>query len=262
MRQIVRAGPPLFLALFSLAAWQWLVTSTHQPAWLLPSPTEIWSTLWQQLSLIWPNAVVTFGETGVGFAVSLVLGVGLALAFRFVGAARALLYPWVIVSQTVPIVAIAPVLVVWFGYGLLPKVIVVVLLCFFPIVVNTYDGLQRADREASHLLRTLGASERRAFWLAEFPFALPYLFSGVRVAITFSLIAAMMAEWVGSSAGLGYLMIRATSQFETPLIFAAVAVLSLAGLLAFSLVTLLEHWLLPWHRLSTFSATIGGSRKS
>jgi ABC-type nitrate/sulfonate/bicarbonate transport system permease component len=136
---------------------------------------------------------------------------------------------------------------IWFGYGLLPKVIVVALICFFPIVVNTVDGLRSVDPDLVNLMRSMGASRRQLFTKAQLPSALPYLFSGTKVGIAVSVIGAVIGEWVGASAGLGYFMVRSASQFQTSRVFAAVVVLSIMGVALFALAAYAERRLLPWH---------------
>ena len=156
------------------------------------------------------------------------------------------LYPFVIASQMVPIIVIAPLLLIWVGYGLAPKVIVVALTAFFPIVVNMVDGLQSVDPDAVNLLRTMGASRWQIFVKVQVPASLPFLFSGTRVAMAVSVIGAIIGEWVGSSQGLGYLMIRSKPQFLTERVFAAIVVLSVMGVALFVLVGVVEKLAIPW----------------
>jgi ABC-type nitrate/sulfonate/bicarbonate transport system permease component len=156
------------------------------------------------------------------------------------------LYPFVIASQTIPIIVIAPLLLIWVGYGLAPKIIVVALIAFFPIVVNMVDGLKSADPDVVHLLRILGANRWQIFVKVQLPSSLPFLFSGLRVAMAVSVIGAVIGEWVGSSQGLGYLMIRSKPQFLTERVFAAIVVLSAIGVTLFALVGGLEKLAIPW----------------
>ena len=156
------------------------------------------------------------------------------------------LYPIVIASQTVPIIVIAPMLLVWIGYGLAPKVIVVALISFFPVVVNTVDGMKSVDPDLLRLMKTMGASKWSFYLKIQLPTSMPYLFSGLRVAIAMSVIGAVIGEWVGSSEGLGYLMIRSKPQFQTERVFAAIVILSFIGVGLFSLITYLEKIFVPW----------------
>jgi ABC-type nitrate/sulfonate/bicarbonate transport system permease component len=150
----------------------------------------------------------------------------------------------------VPIVAIAPLLVIWFGYGIWPKILVVGLICFFPIVVNTADGLRAADPEAIALLRTMGASRRQLLRIVRIPGALPSVFTGVKIAITYSVVGAILGEWVGASRGLGIFMLRSTNSFRTDWVFVSIAITAALSLLLFGVVVLVEYLALPWQRIA------------
>jgi ABC-type nitrate/sulfonate/bicarbonate transport system permease component len=189
----------------------------------------------------------TLKETWLGLGLSLAVGLGLALLIDFSALLRRTIYPLLVVSQTVPILALAPLLIIWFGYGILPKVIVVALVCFFPIVVSTADGLRVADPDLIALLRAMGANRRQIFMKVRFPGALPSFFSGLKIAITYSVVGAVIGEWVGASRGLGIFMIRSSKNFLTDRVFAAIAVTSLLSILMFGVVMLLERALLPWY---------------
>jgi len=184
--------------------------------------------------------------TALGFA--LALGVGFALAFLIDASPllRRALYPLLVASQTVPIVAIAPLLVVGLGFGILPKVLVVALVTFFPIVVNTVDGLQATDRDMVRLLRAMNASYWQLLRLLRIPAALPTIFSGVKIAITYSVIGAVFAEWIGASAGLGVYIARSVRAFRTDQVFVAALITSFITIVLFGLTSVLEHWLIHW----------------
>jgi ABC-type nitrate/sulfonate/bicarbonate transport system permease component len=189
---------------------------------------------------------VTLLEVLLGFSLSLLCGIVLACGIAWSRSLERALYPFVIASQMVPIIVIAPLLLVWIGYGLAPKVIVVALIGFFPIVVNMVDGLKSVDPDTANLLRTMGASRWQIFVKVQVPTSLPFLFSGTRVAMAVSVIGAVIGEWVGSSQGLGYLMIRSKPQFLTERVFAAIVVLSAMGVGLFALVGVVEKLLIPW----------------
>jgi len=160
-------------------------------------------------------------------------------------------YPLLIASQTIPMVVLAPLFLIWFGYGLLPKVLITALVAYFPLAVNTVDGLRSGDRETLSMLRSMGAGRWQRFWLAKVPAALPSVFSGARIAVAFCVIGAVFGELVGAKEGLGYLMERAASQFETARVFAAIFILAFLGVGLFAAVALLERLLLPWRRFVT-----------
>ena len=243
-------APSLVIAL-ALAVWELWVRLAGTPRWFLPPPSVIADTIVTDRALLLHHAGVTLVEVVLGFGLALVAGIIVA---TLIDASRTLeraIYPLVVASQTVPIPALAPLLLIWFGYGLLPKVLVVALIAFFPIAVNTVDGLRATDRELLRLLRTLGAGRWTRFRLAKLPAALPFLFSGARVAVAISVIGAVFGELVGASDGLGYLMTRAAADFLTARVFAAIVVLAAIGVGLFSLVALAERLLLPWRRLTT-----------
>jgi putative hydroxymethylpyrimidine transport system permease protein len=239
---------PILLLVLVGVVWEVWVRVRDTPAWLLPPPSKIGSTLWHDRSLLLDNARVTAQEVVLGFLLALVAGVLLAILIDSSVTIERAVYPIVIASQTIPIFALAPLMLIWFGYGLLPKVLIVALIGFFPIVVTMVDGLRGTDRELLDLLRSLGASRWKRFRLAKWPSSLPSLFSGARVAITVCVIGAVFGELIGSSAGLGYLMRRASAQQLTARVFASIVVLSLLGVALFAIVSLLERIALPWRR--------------
>lgn len=243
-------APAILLGIL-LAIWEAAVRISGVPQWLLPSPTDVGRSLVEDRDILIPNALVTLSEVLVGFALALASGIILGVAvYRSPLLARAL-YPLIIASQTIPIPAIAPLLLVWFGYGLLPKALVTALVGFFPIVVNTVEGLRATDPDVINLLRSFGAKPSRIFRLAEFPTSLPSIFAGARIAIAICVIGAVFGELVGAKAGLGYLMTRAIALFETPRLVAAIVLLSLMATGLFALVGLAERLLLPWRRVAS-----------
>lgn len=241
-----RALPAALLALMVLVAWEVLVRLLGIPAFLLPGPVSIAGAFWESRGLLLEHAVPTASEALLGFSGAAVAGVVSGLLINRSALAERTLYPWLVVSQTLPIIALAPILVTWFGYGPLPKVLVVILFCFFPITVSTVDGLRATDPDLIRLMRSFGATRRRIFYMVEVPGALPFLFGGVRLAVTYSVIGAVVGEWVGSSEGLGFLMIQDKSQFEIARLFAEIAVLSAMGVTLFLLVALVQRLAAPW----------------
>jgi ABC-type nitrate/sulfonate/bicarbonate transport system permease component len=227
--------------------WQAATTVRHVPGWLLPSPARIARSLVADRGLLAGNAVVTLTEAVLGFGLSVVLALGLAVAMRFSRALERTLWPLLVASQTVPIPAIAPLLVLWLGYGEAPKVVVVVLICFFPVVVTAMDGLRAADPDTLDAFRTLGAGRGRLFWLVEAPQALPAVFSGVKTAAAYAVIGAVFGEWLGGDRGLGVVMVQAAAQLLTARVFAALVWLAALGVALFGAVAGLERLLLPWH---------------
>ncbi|HIQ05907.1 MAG TPA: ABC transporter permease [Anaerolineae bacterium] len=246
-RTLQRTLPPTMLIVLLIVLWQVVTTEFDIPEWLLPSPWAIVQAGWRTAPLLTPHTAQTLLETAIGLVLALMTGVLLAVAIDLSSLLRRTLYPLLVASQTVPIIAIAPLLIVWFGYGILPKVVVVALVCFFPIAVNTADGLRGADPDFVALLRAMGASRWAIFTRVRVPSSLPSFFSGLKIAATYSVIGAVIGEWVGASKGLGIYMLRSSNAFRTAQLFAAIVVTSLLSIALFLLVSGLEHWLLPWY---------------
>lgn len=245
--RLARILPPVGFALLVLFGWWALVEVTGIPESSLPTPQQVAQAMWDERSLLAENAWVTIKEILLGYAAAIVLGVGLAIPIATSRLIERAVYPWLVVSQMVPIPAIAPIIVIWTGFDLRPKVIVIALVSFFPIAVNTIDGLRSADPELMNLLRTLGAKRWRRFRTAQLPAAMPFLFSGLKIAAALSVIGAVFAEWVGASEGLGYLILTFNNQTATAEMFAAITILALIGIALFGIVSLLEKLLLPWY---------------
>jgi len=241
-----RALPAALLAFSVLLGWELIVRLLDIPAFLLPGPVAVAEAFWKSRGLLLEHAVPTAGEALVGFFCAAVAGILFGLLINRSSLAERSLYPWLVVSQTLPIIAVAPILVTWFGYGPAPKVMVVTLFCFFPITVATVDGLRDIDPDLIRLMRSFSASRWRTFWMVEVPGVLPFLFGGVRLAVTYCVIGAVIGEWVGSSEGLGFLLIQDKAQFEIPRLFAEIALLSVMGVSLFLFVALTQRFLAPW----------------
>lgn len=244
---VMRYVPPVVLILALLIFWQLSTVLWNIQSWLLPSPMEIVRSGFESHSLLWQHVWQTVIETLWGFVLALTVGLLLGLLVDVFPLVRDAVYPILVISQTIPIIAIAPLLVIWFGYGIWPKIIVVGLICFFPIVVNTADGLRAADPELIALLRTMGASRSDVFFKVRLPGAVPMIFSGIKIAITYSVVGAIMGEWVGASKGLGVFMLRSTNSFRTDWVFVGVAITGIISVLLFGLVVAIERLLLPWY---------------
>ncbi len=240
---------PICLTSTLLVLWELLVWLFDVKQWLLPAPSSILQEIFESRQLLFNHSVTTISEIIIGFLLSLVIGVCLAGAIAYSNVVERFAYPFVIASQTIPVIVIAPLLLIWIGYGMIPKIIVVILISFFPIVVNTVDGLKSADNDTMRMLKTLGASRWQIFVKLQVPYSIPFLFSGMRVAITLSVIGAVIGEWVGSSSGLGYLMMRSAPQFLTERVFASIVILSGIGIFLFALVVVIERLYMPWYEM-------------
>jgi ABC-type nitrate/sulfonate/bicarbonate transport system permease component len=213
---------------------------------LVPSPAEIAEALWEERALLAENAWVTLKEVLLGFACAVVAGIGFALLMHLSETARLAFYPLIVASQTVPIPAIAPILIVLFGFGIGPKLAVVALIAFFPLAINTFTGLRSVDPEAKKMMRSLDASRWQLLWRLEAPAALPYVFTGARIAVAISVIGAVFGEWVGSDSGLGHQILVDNAQLQTARMFAATAVLAAISLGLFALIALAERRIVTW----------------
>ncbi len=245
---------PAILIVILLGAWEIaarvgaLADALNLQSYLVPAPDQIASTLWNDRSLLASNAWVTLREILGGLAVAVAIGWAFALVLHASGLLRRAFYPLLVTSQAVPTIALAPILVVWLGFGIGPKIVIVALVCFFPVTVNTLDGLGSVDAELPKLMRTLSASRSQILTRVEIPSALPFTFSGIKIAAAVAAIGAVFGEWSGSSSGLGHLILVAQGTLDTSLVFAAVVVLAAFAILLFAALGLLERRIAWWGR--------------
>jgi putative hydroxymethylpyrimidine transport system permease protein len=240
--------PPLVLLAGAIAVWELVVRAVGVPDYLFPAPSAIASAFGSDAALLGSATLVTVREMVLGYLLAVALALALAVLLHFSAALRRALLPVLVLSQTVPTVVLAPVLAILLGYGIAPKLVVVAIVCFFPIVVNAVDGLRSTDRELVRMMRTLHGSRFAIFRRVELPGALPGVFSGARVAATYAAVGAVFGEWSGSSAGLGFVMLQAQPALATARIFAAILILSALALALYALVSLSERLLVPWER--------------
>jgi len=241
-----RVMPPLVLLAAATGVWELVVRAAHVPDYLFPAPSAVASAFGADAGLLGNATLVTVREVVLGFLLSVLLGLTIAVLVHLSSALRQALLPLLVLSQAVPTVVLAPILAIVLGYGIAPKLVVVAIVCFFPIVVNAADGLQSVDTELVRMMRTLHGSRFAIFRRVEFPAALPAIFSGLRIAATYAAVGAVFGEWAGSSSGLGFVMLQAQPALATGRIFAAVLILSAIGLALYALVTVSEHLLVPW----------------
>jgi ABC-type nitrate/sulfonate/bicarbonate transport system permease component len=240
-------GPAIVLTVALLALWELVVEVHGSLEQVLPSPDRIVQALVLNWSTVVSNTIPTLLETLLGMLVAIVLGLVLAVLLDLADWTRRAIYPLLIVSQTVPVIALAPLFLIWFGFGIGPKVIVVTLYCFFPIAVATADGLAGAEPDLLKLLRSMGASRWQTLWLVRLPGAMPAFFSGLRIAATYSVTGAIAGEFVGAEKGLGIYMITSTNSHALPVVFATIVITVVLSLGLFSLVNMLERLVLPWY---------------
>jgi ABC-type nitrate/sulfonate/bicarbonate transport system permease component len=245
-----RFGPPLLLVVALLAAWEVACRLSGVSPIVLPSPSRVVEQLWVFRAEAVRHLLPTVGETLVGLAASIAISIGVALVMDRFAVVRRAVQPLLVGSQTVPVVAIAPLLVLWFGFGVEPKILIVVLVTFFPVVVALLDGFAAASGEATDLLRSFGASRRQILWKLRWPAALPSLFTGLRIAATYAVIGAVFGEYVGAYEGLGIWMQLSQNAFRTDLVFAAILLAAALSVALFGLVTIAERLAIPWYRAS------------
>jgi len=246
---------PLLGIVALLGIWELYVKASGVSALVLPSPLDVLRALYNDRGTLWHNFKPTAAETCLGILLAAAFAAVASVALHFSTVVREALYPLLIASQTVPVVFLAPLLVVWLNFGLLPKVIVVALVCFFPIVVMTLSALETVDPELIKLMRTFDAGRWQTFIRVELPSALPGLFAGAKVAVVFSVIGAVFGEQTGSNSGLGYLLNVTDANLESSEAFASVFVLAAFAILLFAMLTLAERRTLPWvHRLKSSQA--------
>jgi len=229
-----------------LAAWEALVRGGVVDELLLPAPSDVASSLWTDRGLLGPDLAVTLQEVVVGLLAAVAVGAALGIGMHVSRPLRRALRPLVIGSQAVPVPVIAPLLILVLGFGLVPKVLLVALVCFFPVTINLYDGLRRVDPDARKLLRSFDATRWQSFRLLEAPAALPAAFTGLKVAAAVSVIGAVFAEWAGSDAGLGHALLTANGQLETARAFAATFLLFALAVGLYGLFALLERRVVRW----------------
>lgn len=239
--------PPLLLIALMVLVWHMAATRSGLSAFILPSPAQVLQAGWETRAQLGAAIGTTLLETAIGLTVALALGLAIAAAMDFSPFVRRALYPLLVVSQTVQILAIAPLLIIWFGFGLLPKIIIVVLICFFPLAVSTADGLASADPDLISLLRAMGARREQIWRMVRLPAALPAFFSGLRVAVTYSVVGATIGEWVGGTEGLGLYMLRSKNALATDQVFVAIVITSALSIALYALVYALERAALPWY---------------
>jgi ABC-type nitrate/sulfonate/bicarbonate transport system permease component len=228
------------------AADGWIAQALNLERFLVPSPAEVGDALWHDRSLLLENTWVTLREILLGILVGFVVGLALATAMRFSRLLRDAVFPLTVAIQAVPVVVLAPILVIWFGYGVWPKVVIVALACFFPIVVNTLEGFRAVDPEAVKMMRTLDASRWAIFRRVEAPTALPHFFSGAKIAVAVAPIVALFAELAGANSGLMLVITQANNNFDEARVFAAATILAVIGVLLVGLTALAQRFIVTW----------------
>jgi NitT/TauT family transport system permease protein len=245
-----RIWQPLAAAATFIVGWEFLVRALSLPQYLLPAPSTIVHDAAQSLPRLLENAASTGGVMLLGYAIAILLSIPLALAIASFPFLERTVYPWLLVLQMIPKVAIAPLFIVWFGFGLAPRLLIVFLLSFFPILINGISGFRSLDKDVLNLVRSTGASGSLVFWRVTLPNALPQIFTGLKVGAAVAATAAIIGEFVASDNGLGYLLLEFNGQLETGKVFAAIVILSAIGVALYYTVEISERLIIPWHSIT------------
>jgi NitT/TauT family transport system permease protein len=238
---------PVWLVVVLIVLWDLFIRIFKIPPYLVPNPLSVSRQLVAEWPMLLRETMPTLYATLGGFALSALIGVPIAMWIAYSRLVESFVYPLLVFSQSVPKVAIAPLFVVWFGFGIVPKVIAAFLLGFFPVVVATVQGFKSIEGDVIDLARSMGANPIKIFIKFRLPHALPSIFSGLKVSVTLAVVGAVVGEFVGSNSGLGYVLQKANGTFDLPLMFAALVILSMIGVLLFLALELIERWLVPWH---------------
>jgi NitT/TauT family transport system permease protein len=249
---------PVVFVIVLIAAWWFVTAQKLVPPFILPSPQDTVNTAVENSSYLLQHTGVTTLETVLGFIIAFVVGELVAVLMIYSKSLEKTMYPLILFAQVIPKIAIAPLFVVWLGFGLEPKIFVAVLMAFFPIVISGMAGLRSVDPEILELTSTMGANPLKTFWKIRLPASLPQLLSGLKVAATLAVTGAVVGEFVGANEGLGYVILQANGNIDTAMLFAALIIMSLLGVLLFAIIQVAEWFLIPWHasRRSLGSATV------
>ncbi|SCD57817.1 ABC transporter permease [Streptomyces sp. DvalAA-19] len=246
-RAAERSWRPVALLVACLALWWAIAAAELVEPYLVPSPGATLDVLTGKAGYLWQHSWVTTYETLLGFVIAVAVGVLAAVVMVYSSTVERTLYPILLFAQVVPKIAIAPLFVVWLGFGIAPKILIAVLIAFFPVVISMVTGLKAVDPEMIQLSATMGAKPWQTFVKIRFPASLPHLFSGLKVAVTLAVTGAVVGEFVGANEGLGYVILQANGNLDTPMLFAGLLVMSLIGVVLFVVVEIAEKLLLPWH---------------
>jgi NitT/TauT family transport system permease protein len=237
--------PWLFFGIIILL-WEFIVAHQMIARYILPSPTDILKTLLHIFPEIKMHLAITLYEALLGLFLSIIFAMILAIIMDTISMVKKAIYPILIISQTIPIIALAPLFALWFGFGELSKIIVVILVCFFPIIISLVDGLDSVDPDMLNLLKSMGASRFQIFKLIKLPASMVNLFSGLRIAATYSIMGAVIGEWLGGESGLGVYMMRVKQSYALDKVFAVIVIIIVSSIVLFKVISWSQNWLMPW----------------
>ena len=225
---------------------QIITVKLNIPKYIFPSPSDVISVLWSDKSVLGEHALITFGEALAGFIAAVIAGIILGGLLGYFRLLRNILYPLILISQMVPLIAVAPVILIWFGFGIMPKILIVLTVCIFPCILSFLDGLDNIDNELINLMKTMKANEIQIFFKLKLPASLQSLLSGLKISAVYSIMGAVIGEWLGAEKGLGIYMTRAISSFRTDALFASIFLIIILSLAVFKATEYAEKKLIPW----------------
>ena len=239
---------PIIFSISLIIIWELIIKVLEIEKYIMPAPSDIIKALYENFGAMMPHIIATLFESVVGFGIAVLLALILAIIMDLLPMVKKAIYPVFIISQTVPVIALAPLFIIWFGFGALPKIIVVVIVCFFPIVISISDGLEGVDKDLINHFKLMGASKLKRFFHLKLPYGIINFFSGLRIAATYSIMGAVIGEWLGGDKGLGVYMTRARSTYALDKMFAAIVVIVLMSMIMFYIIDKVEKVLTPWNR--------------
>lgn len=258
MRKKLQNIGSLLVFFIFLILWESAVKLFSIQDWILPGPLKIVSSLWNAKELIIYHSLPTIYEAISGLLIAIFVSIGISIIMYYFRFLQKILYPYLILSQTIPFITLAPLLTIWFGFGILAKVIIIALVCFFPITINLFDGFRSVDSNMERFMYTMGATKWQLFRFVILPSSLPSFFSGLRIAAAYCILGAVISEWVGTDRGLGILLVRSSKSYLTDRVFATVFVITILSLTAVFIVESLARLIIPWHYIKKNSYR-GGS---
>ena len=246
-KTILDISLPIIFSISLIIIWELIIKVLEIEKYIMPAPSDIIKALYENFGAMMPHIIATLFESVVGFGIAILLALILAIIMDLLPMVKKAIYPVFIISQTVPVIALAPLFIIWFGFGALPKIIVVVIVCFFPIVISISDGLEGVDKDLINHFKLMGASKLKRFFHLKLPYGIINFFSGLRIAATYSIMGAVIGEWLGGDKGLGVYMTRARSTYALDKMFAAIVVIVLMSMIMFYIIGKVEKVLTPWN---------------
>lgn len=249
MKRLKNIGDKIIpISFFAILIFIWEVVAKLEvvPTYILPAPTRIIKTLFIDLPILKEHIIVTLMEALVGFVIAIIFAITISIIMDSIPMVKKAIYPLIITSQTIPIVTIAPLFAIWFGFGYLPKVVIVVLVCFFPTTISFLEGLASVEEDLLNLVKSMGASKMQLYKIVKLPAAMPSFFSGLKISATYSIMGATIGEWVGGKNGLGVYMLRVKQSFATDKVFATIIIITLLSLSIIKVIEFIERKSMPW----------------